>query len=244
MVGCTIYYQSHHPPSLTEYYQRYYPVAQMLDIIRCLAITILYEKPIPHFLRFVQNRFQPILMTIRNGIHVTRAGRVLEYALYYYADIQHVYELEHCWMYLNAREELIGVKATRHGVFMTLFSTPQSIQYFKGDPILFVAPGKHEMTSDLTMFNFQILDKACSSRAGSVGLYRFYFVDRDNLRRIAQVSKDKKKPYIHQKFLEKYAFHPSFRWRKCQIINDRVLRPWDTLQKAVPDYLITFLKQL
>ena len=60
-------------------------------------------------------------MTIRNGIHVTRAGRVLEYALYYYADIQHVYELEHCWMYLNAREELIGVKATRHGVFMTLF---------------------------------------------------------------------------------------------------------------------------
>ena len=90
----------------------------------------------------------------------------LEYALYYYADIQHVYELEHCWMYLNVREELIGVKATRHGVFITLFSTPQSIQYFKGDPILFVAPGKHEMTSDLTMFNLQILDKACSSSSG------------------------------------------------------------------------------
>jgi hypothetical protein len=107
-----------------------------------------------------------------------------------------------------------------------------------------VAPGKHEMTADLTMLNFQILNNACSIGAGAVGIYRFYFVPRDQLRRIALVSKLKDKRYIRQKFQELYAFHPSFHWKKCQIMNSNVLVPWEKLANAVPDFLIKFISEL
>jgi hypothetical protein len=245
MVGCTIHYCNHHPPSLDTYYKRYYPLAQFIDILRCIVITIVYERPFPEVSKFIVNRFQPVLMTIRDGLKITHAARVLEYALYYYTDIQHVYEMEHCWMYLDGNDQLIGAKGTRHGVYMTLYPNAKSIKYHKEHPILYVSPGKHEMGSDVSMFNFQILDAACSIGAGRVGVYRFYFAPREELLPIAKLKIRKKidKLYIIQQFQKKYAFHPALHWKKCRIMTP-YLAPWEVLAKKVPQYVYEFLDQL
>ena len=242
-IGCTIYYQSHHPPSLSYYYKKYYPWAQLFDFGRSILITSIYEKPIPDVTKYVKYRFQRVLMTIRDGpAAFRRAKRVLEYAMFYTADIQHVYELEHCWMYLDEKDELIGVKGTRHGVYINMYSNPQSIKYFKGHPVLFVSPGKHEIGANVDMFSFKILEKACSVMAGSVGIYRFYFVPKDELRQIALLHI--KKQYVREAFMKKYAFVPSFQWHKCRIPKRGLLIPWDELAKRVPKILYDFLSRL
>jgi hypothetical protein len=242
-IGCTIYYQSHHPPSLSYYYKKYWPWAQLVDFGRSILITSLYEKPLPDLTKYIKYRFQPVLMTIRDGpAAFHRAKRVLEYAMFYYADIQHVYELEHCWMYLDEKDELIGVKGTRHGVYMNMYSNPREIKYLNGHPILFVSPGKHELGPNVDSFSFRILKEACSKLAGSVGIYRFYFVPKDELRPVALLHM--KKEYIREAFMKKYAFEPSFHWHKCRIPKRNILISWDELVHLVPKFLVSFLSKL
>ncbi len=42
-------------------------------------------------------------------------GTVIEYAIWYDWDIQHLYDLEHVWVHLDAEGAVVTVKASRHG---------------------------------------------------------------------------------------------------------------------------------
>ena len=42
-------------------------------------------------------------------------GIAIEYAIWWDWDIQHLYELEHVWVYLDADENLLKVEASAHG---------------------------------------------------------------------------------------------------------------------------------
>jgi len=60
------------------------------------------------------------------------ADTIIEYSLLYEADISHLYELEHLWVYLY-ENKIIKIEGSRHGLITNL----------KPEMQIFVEPGKH-----------------------------------------------------------------------------------------------------
>jgi HAD superfamily hydrolase (TIGR01549 family) len=103
-----------------------------------------------------------------------RAEAVVEYALWTDWDIQHLYELEHAWSYLDAEGRLIYAEASWHGRHGPLVQAGR-LSHEGARPVAYAQPGKHAMVPDPGVFTqFDILrltfaDEA-DRRAGSSGL--------------------------------------------------------------------------
>lgn len=47
-----------------------------------------------------------------------RVKKIIEYAIYWDYDIQHLYELEHVWVYIGHEGEVIDCEASFHGKYL------------------------------------------------------------------------------------------------------------------------------
>jgi putative hydrolase of the HAD superfamily len=168
------------------------------------------------------------------------AAKVIEYAFYYDSDIIHVYDLEHAYAYLDKDDKLIGVKATRHGVIMTHYGKPEDIKYFKGHPILYSIPGKHNHVVSLKQVNQRLIRKSCEQHAGSDGIYHVQFFNPKIWNKIKPYDLGRKK--IHEIYLKKFSFSPSYRFRRVFIPSRAIMMPWFQLMNEIPDRMINFLK--
>ncbi len=106
----------------------------------------------------------------RRIIEVCAGGRVIEYAFYYDFDIQHLYDLEHTFVYLDEGEKITGVEGSFHGRFLN--NMIEGVTEFEdGHPVLYVQPGKHAFMPAPEYFKLVIdRDTACSRDAGEAGV--------------------------------------------------------------------------
>src|SRR5215211_6199932 len=108
-----------------------------------------FAGPSPSFPRYITLE-QPAVLAI-------------EYAIWWDWDIQHLYELEHAWVFVDAAGTVIGVESSQHGA-----ATVGSFALEEGRPVLYAEPGKHALASDRA----QLLERsvrtadACGRRAG------------------------------------------------------------------------------
>ncbi|MDE6516453.1 MAG: hypothetical protein K2L18_01190 [Acetatifactor sp.] len=102
-------------------------------------------------------------------IEVSPGGRTVEYAFYYDFDIQHLYDLEHAFVYLDREGKVTGVESSFHGKFLN--SLIEGVTEFEeGHPVLYVQPGKHALLPAPEYFKLVIdRDTACSRNAGEAG---------------------------------------------------------------------------
>lgn len=105
----------------------------------------------------------------RRTIEAPQGGRAIEYAFYYDFDIQHLYDLEHAFVYLDGEERIVGVEGSFHGKFLN--SMIDGVTEFEGShPVLYVQPGKHALLPAPEYFELLIdRDKACMEHAGEAG---------------------------------------------------------------------------
>lgn len=105
----------------------------------------------------------------RRVIEVPEGGTVIEYAYYYDFDIQHLYDLEHSFVYLDEEGKVTGVESSFHGFFMN--SMIDGVLEFEGDhAVLYVQPGKHALLPSPDYFELIInRNTACNKDAGNVG---------------------------------------------------------------------------
>ena len=54
----------------------------------------------------------------RRIIQAPPEGMAIEYAFYYDFDIQHLYDLEHAFVYLDREGQIVGVESSFHGKFL------------------------------------------------------------------------------------------------------------------------------
>lgn len=94
------------------------------------------------------------------------ADRIIEYAIYYDYDIQHMYDLEHIWVGINAEGKVIDCWCSFHG--MRLRAAGVRMFRMEGDhPILYSQPGKHAMLPHPELFELHPqFHTACTSEAG------------------------------------------------------------------------------
>src|SRR5688572_15898387 len=61
----------------------------------------------------------------------------IEYAIWWDWDIQHLYELEHAWVYVDAAGAIIDVESSQHGA-----SVATNFRLEDGHPVLYAEAGK------------------------------------------------------------------------------------------------------
>lgn len=105
----------------------------------------------------------------RRVIEAPPGGAAIEYAFYYDFDIQHLYDLEHAFVYVGREGEITGVEGSFHGKFLN--SLIEGVTEFAGGrPVLYVQPGKHALLPAPEYFRLVIdRDTACRENAGENG---------------------------------------------------------------------------
>ena len=169
-----------------------------------------------------------------------RATAVIEYALWYDWDIQHLYELEHAWAYLDAAGDLVHAEGSWHGEPIPLLRGGR-VSAEGGRPLAYAQPGKHALSADPALFSAhdgyrELVRREADERAGG-GFHVGPLVEgalRTSARRNGLT-----RAYLHTR-----AFAPTFRFERRWDGADGPLVPIDDLIEAVPRRLGAELARL
>ena len=159
----------------------------------------------------------------------------IEYAIWWDWDIQHLYELEHAWVFVDAAGAVVGVESSQHGA-----SASGGLALEEGRAVLYAEPGKHALASDRA----QLLERsartadACGRRAGVGGVW----VTPLFRGRIAV--KNPVADQLVRTHLRRLAFEPRWEWSRRVDIAALPLLPWPLLDTAIPQIVAARVSEL
>lgn len=89
-------------------------------------------------------------------IHLRRGRRpaaalAIEYAIWWDWDINHLYELEHIWPYVDPEEQIVAVEGSWHGQVNDLSTDGRPVTS-GSNPVVLAAPGKHAFAPSIAHF--------------------------------------------------------------------------------------------
>ena len=158
------------------------------------------------------------------------AACAIEYAVWWDWDIQHLYELEHIWIYLDAKEQIVAADASWHGGFHAMRDAAGDVPLEDGRLTLFSEPGKHAFAPvpGWLLERRQTTDASCGRNSGKMGvlvtpLFEGWIDDRTPLNNNV----------VHA-HLERQAFTPSYDFSQVFDLARAVLVPWETLFRWIP----------
>lgn len=107
--------------------------------------------------------------SFRRDLVPPQGGQILEYAVYFDWDIQHLYDLEHLWLYLDGTGAVLDAEGSFHGRYLKALLPDRS--NLNGNQVtVYAQPGKHAFAP--LSLAFQLLpdaNDACQSAAGKAG---------------------------------------------------------------------------
>ncbi|WP_051545292.1 hypothetical protein [Butyrivibrio sp. MC2021] len=184
--------------------------------------------------------------------------KVIEYAYYLDYDIQHLYDLEHIWIYMDEDENMVGAEGSYHGRFLRATAPGFTSVFKKGEMdeeylihdgaasrviypkgsrlIMYSQPGKHAMLSNpKLMYLYPELFEACDRLCGINGLdapekfLKDIHLSQEENRKVARYIK------------EKFSFEPVMRFQEREINHDDYI-PWQELEWEIPGFIKEQLK--
>lgn len=151
---------------------------------------------------------------------------IIEYAIYYDYDIQHLYDLEHIWVGVDSDGEVKDCWCSFHGMRLRAAGVP-SFKVQGKHPVLYAQPGKHAMLPSPELFGLHPdFDQACSEKAGG-GLLIPGFLE-GKLQTNPQL--DRK---IGQYIRCRYCFAPSNTYVEECVESDQLI-DWEELLETIP----------
>ena len=168
------------------------------------------------------------------------AVTVLEYVYYLDYDIQHLYDLEHIWVYLDDKGDVVGAEGSYHGRFLNAMNRTFEGQKFREGKriVMYSQPGKHAFFSDpRLMYLYSELYTSCDRLAGISGLDapERFAKDID----CSESDNQKVISYIRKNF----RFVPSMEFEEHEISKDDYM-DWEDLANKIPDYIRTELAKI
>lgn len=161
------------------------------------------------------------------------AALAIEYALWWDWDIQHLYELEHAWVFVDDGR-VAGIESSQHGA-----ATGDGLRFEAGRPVLFSEPGKHALTTseDVLLRRRAGAERACRQRAGTGGvwvtpLYR------------GRITRTPDADQLVRTYLRGRAFDPAWDWSRRVDVADLPLIPWPELDARIPGIVAERLREL
>jgi len=165
------------------------------------------------------------------------ADLVIEYAFWWDWDINHLYELEHLWIYIDADDRIVGLEGSWHGSISDLYK--QGLLKFKNDhPIVLAAPGKHAFALEgLRFMQHQSQFPGITSKyAGINGTERSELFAQS-------IERTPHSDRLVQSYLARYAFEPSWIF-KIEIEINQILVPWRALESWIPGRISLWYQHL
>jgi hypothetical protein len=162
---------------------------------------------------------------------------VVEYQLYYDFDIQHMYDLEHLWVYVDHDGKVCDGEASAHGSHMNCYRYTMRLEDETHIPI-YVQPGKHAMFPDGNLFKlFGDCGVCCDKMAGVDGLLiKDMFKD--------QIMKNSYIDYMVCTYIrEHFSFQPSLEFIPTQY-DENIIVSWEELISIIPKRINKLLARL
>mgnify|MGYP001252757269 FL=1 len=152
--------------------------------------------------RFVESGPSP---SFRRIISLKAGEEVIEYALFWRYDIQHLYDLEHIWVTLTEGVPT-NIEASFHGKYLN--ASRLATRTDDGRFIIYCQPGKHAFLPDPSLFALLPDSEYCCNRdAGEAGL--LVTGPFEGLLHTDEQINERVKAHIK----ERWAFSPSWQWR-------------------------------
>lgn len=157
-------------------------------------------------------------------------GLVIEYALFWDYDIQHMYDLEHIWVWVAPNGRVTKAEASFHGKYLTLWEPEMSFARSPEGPHVhaYCQPGKHAFLPDGELFRLiPGWRESCNMTSGGEVLVGGPFAgtyqpsDEDGLRCAAFIR-------------EHLAFTPTLIFDKGTRLPADMLCSWDELKAWIP----------
>jgi len=159
-----------------------------------------------------------------------QADIAIEYAIWWDWDIQHLYELEHVWVYLDQAGQVVRAEASWHGDYHNM--AVDGVIPLTGDRLtIFSEPGKHAFAPVPDWLNqrYPKTHRSCTRFAGRGGVW---------ITSLFEGIIDVKTPQVDQlvhTYLEKHSFEPSMEFTQLHPISPELLVPWSELFRWIPD---------
>lgn len=162
---------------------------------------------------------------------------LIEYAVYFDFDIQHLYDLEHVFVYVGEDGGVLDVEASFHGMFLKSMING-ALAFEETHPVMYLQPGKHAVMPDPSYFNLFIgRERVCRELAGNDGfLVAPMFAGR--LETCAETDA-KVREYIR----ENYSFTPSFCYEPAKG-DAPLLMPWEELDERIVERMKEWLLKI
>ncbi len=164
----------------------------------------------------------------------------IEYAVWWDWEIQHLYELEHVWVYLDADEQVVAADASWHGGYHAMLDEQGAVPMDGKRVVVHSEPGKHAFAPSPQW----LLERAretrasCGLRAGMMGVHvtpLFEGIIRDRLPLNNRL--------VHT-YLERQAFEPTHDFSNVFDLDTCIFVPWDNLYRWIPQRMAWWCGEL
>ena len=174
---------------------------------------------------------------IKLGKH--QAAFAIEYAIWWDWDIQHLYELEHAWVYVNQAGNVVHAEASWHGGYHAM--------EVEGQPplteqrlTLYSESGKHAFAPSQTWLEkrAEVTGSACTRLAGKAGV-----LVTDLFKGLIRAKSPQADRLVHT-YLERHSFVPTFNYTQIFAIPADILIPWLALFAWIPERVSWWVEEL
>lgn len=168
-------------------------------------------------------------------------GIAIEYAIWWDWDIQHLYELEHVWVYLDADETLLRVEASAHGSKFSMIREDSSLPIEDARITIYSEPGKHGFGSNkqymLSISERNIL--SCGDEAGKGGI-----LTSNPFGAAAFGSPTAQEHQLAKCYMQRLAFTPTYEFSQIFDLRSVPFITWEQLQDWIPRRIIWWRSEL
>ena len=169
-------------------------------------------------------------------------GIAVEYAIWSDWDIQHLYELEHVWVYLDANGNLAKVEASAHGEKCPMQLDDGSMPRESDRVTLYAEPGKHAFAPDkiaFTTFLAEYVTQSCGADAGKEGILIHSLFGAAAFGNPTAFDQR-----LAKRFLQRLAFTPTFEFAHLFDLRTVPFVTWEQLQAWIPRRIVWWRQQL
>lgn len=165
---------------------------------------------------------------------------VIEYAIWWDWDIQHLYELEHVWLHLDSENSVVAVEASAHGGVFQMTLSNGALPLEDGRVTLYSAPGKHAFTAtaDGQSPAAQKTTLACQQLAG----YDSILVNDIFAEALAGLTAEDHRAV--KRYLQSRAFLPAFTFNQRFDLSTVEFTSWPDLVSWIPGRVRTVLTEV
>jgi putative hydrolase of the HAD superfamily len=162
---------------------------------------------------------------------------VIEYGIWWDWDIEHLYELEAVWAYLDEEGSFLRIEASWHGGYNDMVFHGQ-IPMRDGIPVIYSQPGKHAFAPHPGWFEPRSdIITPCTRNAGSGGVHVTPLFE-------GRIPKTPKLDDLASRYLKARAFQPSFLFDKEWRMPREAFVKWSELREWIPRRVSEILARL